>query len=168
MSARHPFASLSRANLRRAALSAAASVHRHACAFHSSGKPLPCRLQPLAAREKTQVVTLHFATNVAPDSHRGDDTPVISNGVAGLCKGTFKENRDMTTRKQSTASQQTTGRVVHDAKGNSVWLLNEGEREEFRDTQTWVVRALEVPGLSLEDEAADPLYAGADPYNRKR
>ena len=143
------------------------AVAMHPVRFSLERQAFAVPLQPFAAREKTQVVTLHFATNVAPDSGRGDHTAVISNGTACLCKGTFLRELDMTTRKQSTA-QQTTGRVVHDAKGNSVWLLNEGAREEFRDTQTWVVRALEVPGLSLEDETANPVCAGADPYNRKR
>jgi len=69
-----------------------------------------------------------------------------------------------------TTLPHTTGRVVHDSKGNSVWLLNETEQEEFRDTQTWVVRALDVPGLSLDDETAAPRFAGSgtDPYNRRK
>jgi hypothetical protein len=58
---------------------------------------------------------------------------------------------------------QPTGHVVHDARGNSVWRFNEAE-DAFRDTQTWVVRQLEVPGLTLvEDKTVR--YAG-DPYNR--
>jgi hypothetical protein len=51
-----------------------------------------------------------------------------------------------------------------------MWLLNETEQDEFRDTQTWVVRALDVPGLSLDDETAAPRFAGSDtdPYNRRK
>lgn len=75
----------------------------------------------------------------------------------------------MTTRKQ-VSEPQPSGRVVHDSKGNSVWKLNETEHDEFRDTQTWVVRALEVPELSIDDETANPLYAAVDtdPYNRRK
>jgi hypothetical protein len=75
----------------------------------------------------------------------------------------------MTTRKQQ-SEPKPTGRAVHDSKGNSVWKLNETDRDEFRDTQTWVVRALEVPGLSIDDDMANPLYAAVDtdPYNRGR
>ena len=68
-----------------------------------------------------------------------------------------------------TTTPHTTGRVVYDSKGNSMWLLNETAQEEFRDTQTWVVRALDVPGLSLDDEKVNPRLAGdTDPYNRRR
>jgi hypothetical protein len=87
---------------------------------------------------------------------------------ACLCKATVSEKLKMAIRKQ-TMSVSTTGRVVHDSKGNSMWLLNETEQEEFRDTQTWVVRALDVPGLSLDDDAVTALAAGdSDPYNSRK
>lgn len=74
----------------------------------------------------------------------------------------------MAIRKQQ-APTGSTGRAVHDSKGNSIWRFN-GSESDFRDTQTWVVRALEVPGLSIDDESANPRRAGVDtdPYNRKR
>jgi hypothetical protein len=89
--------------------------------------------------------------------------------AACLCKATVSEKSTMAIRKQ-TPTPQTTGRVVHDSKGNSVWLLNETEHEEFRDTQTWVVRALDVPGLSLDEDAANSRSAAdeTDPYNRRK
>jgi hypothetical protein len=74
----------------------------------------------------------------------------------------------MATRKEPTASQPT-GRVVHDSKGNSIWRLHETEHDDFRDTQTGVVRALDVPELSI-DRTASPRFSGADtdPYNRRK
>jgi hypothetical protein len=53
------------------------------------------------------------------------------------------------------------GYVRHDARGNSIWSWNE-DVEQFRDTQTWVLRTLDVPTLKLDDAPA----AGGDPYNR--
>ena len=54
------------------------------------------------------------------------------------------------------------GYVRHDARGNSVWSWNE-DVDEFRDTQTWVLRTLDEPTLTLDEASLSP---GGDPYNR--
>jgi hypothetical protein len=54
--------------------------------------------------------------------------------------------------------------VHHDARGNSVWTWNETEQNDFPLTASWVLRALDVPSLGLEETA--PVQATFDPYNR--
>jgi hypothetical protein len=152
------------------------SAHFAMCAMSTLAASVCRLLQPIAGRKKMQAWMLRTETNVATGPRLGDDTAVISNGrtvlmesAACLCKATVSEKLIMAIRKQTT-TPHTTGRVVHDSKGNSVWLLNETEQEEFRDTQTWVVRALDVPGLSIDEDTANPRFAAddTDPYNRRK
>lgn len=60
-----------------------------------------------------------------------------------------------------------TGRVRHDARGNSYWCLTpKAIPEDYRDTPTWVMRKLEVPGLELDTPAVQAVTGSDDPYNR--
>ena len=73
-------------------------------------------------------------------------------------------------------SRQTTGKVVHDARGNAVWdWLKETGRMAIEST-TRMLRRLETPELKMEDSKDEELRllddggqcagGGYDPYNQ--